>query len=89
MWLMFTYFCLVGVRLKRDTLRLLPFETILEWGLVSESEGQLGKNTNVGIVLVYSCYDDILIHKFLGNCELVACIIFPWWYCQSIIGVIQ
>ena len=42
---MFTYFGLVGVRLKRDPLRLLPLETILEWELVPEKDGQLGKIT--------------------------------------------
>ena len=41
---------------------------------------------------VYSCdVDDFFVHKVLRNSELVSCIIFPWWYCQSITvtGVIQ
>ena len=47
-----TYFCLVGVRLKQDTLISLPLETILEWELVLGKGGQLDRNSNVGIVIV-------------------------------------
>ena len=46
------FFCLVGVQLKRDILRSLPSETILEWKLVLERVGQLVKNNNEGIVIV-------------------------------------
>ena len=61
--LLYVYlFCLVGVRLKRDTLRLLPLETILEWELIPEKDGQLGKNNNIGIVLVYSCDVDVFLY---------------------------
>ena len=48
-----TYFGLVDVRLKRDTLRSLPLETIiLEWELVLRKDSQLVRNNNVGIVIV-------------------------------------
>ena len=47
-----SYFCLVDVRLKQDTLRLLPLETILEWELASVKDGQLVGNNHVGIVIV-------------------------------------
>ena len=44
------YFCLVDVRLKQDTLRLVPLETIFEWELALVKDGQLVRNNNVGIV---------------------------------------
>ena len=78
-WLIckFVNFCLVGIRLKQDTLRSLPLDTILEWKLVLERDGQLVKNLNVGIVIVlFMCCRCFLIHKVLKSCELVACIIF-------------
>ena len=52
-----TYFCLVEVGLKQDTLRSLPLDTILEWEHVGK-DGQLVRNNNVGIVIViYMCFD--------------------------------
>ena len=47
-----TYFCLVDVRLKWDTLRSLSSETILEYELVLGKGGQLVRNNNVDIVIV-------------------------------------
>ena len=47
-----SYFCLVDVRLKQDTLRLVPLETIFEWELALVKDGQLVRNNNVGIVFV-------------------------------------
>ena len=49
-----TYFCLVDVRLKRNTLRSLPLEIILDWELVLGKDGQLVRNNNVGIAIVIS-----------------------------------
>ena len=40
-------FCLVGIRLKTDTLRFIPLEIILVWELVSERDGQLSKSNRV------------------------------------------
>ena len=47
-----SYFCLVDVRLKQDTLRLIPLETILEWELALVKDCQLVRNNNVSIVFV-------------------------------------
>ena len=45
-----SYFCLVGIRLKQETLRLIPLETILEWDLAFVKDAQLVRNNNVSIV---------------------------------------
>ena len=69
-----TYFCLVGVRLKRDTLRSLPLETIIEWELVLGKDGQLVRNNNVGIVIVlFMCCRCLLVHKVLKKL-LTSCV---------------
>ena len=47
-----TYFCLVDIRLKRDTLRSFPFETILEWELILGKNGQLVRNNNIHVGIV-------------------------------------
>ena len=47
---LFFYFCLVDVRLKQDTLRLIPLETILEWELTLVKDDQLVRNDNESIV---------------------------------------
>ena len=47
-----SYFCLVDIRLKQDTPRLVPLETIFEWELALVKDGQLVRNNNVGIVFV-------------------------------------
>ena len=47
-----SYFSLVNIRLKQDTLRLIPLETILEWELALVNDGQLLRNNNVSIVFV-------------------------------------
>ena len=65
------FFCLVGVRLKRDTLRLLPLETCLERELVLERDYQLGKLNNIGIVLVYSFDVDVVVFSYITYLEIV------------------
>ena len=47
-----SYFCLVDIRLKQDTLRLIPLETILEWDLALVKDAQLVRNNNVSFVFV-------------------------------------
>ena len=47
-----SYFYLVDIRLKQDTLRLIPLETILEWDLALVKDAQLVRNNNVSIVFV-------------------------------------
>ena len=47
-----SYFCPVEVRLKRDTLRLIPLGPILEWELALVYDGQLVRNNYVSIVFV-------------------------------------
>ena len=47
-----SYFCVVDVRLKQGTLRMIPQETILEWERVLIKDGQLVRNNNVSIVCV-------------------------------------
>ena len=49
---MFLIFCLVDIRLKQDTLRLILAETILEWKPTLVKGGQLARNNNVGGVFV-------------------------------------
>ena len=47
-----SYFCLVDVRLKQDTLRLILIETTFEWKLALVQDGQLARNNNIGGVFV-------------------------------------
>ena len=61
-----SYFCLVDVRLKQDTLRLIPLETILEWELALVEDSQLVRNNNGSIVFViYLWCWCFLVHKLL------------------------
>ena len=47
-----SYFCLIDIRLKQDTLRLIPLETIIVWDLALVKDAQLVRNNDVRIGFV-------------------------------------